>query len=206
MTYSQGLRFQAKVQDRIRQQGEVSHIIGCEHQAVLTKGRSLHGREFRLSALFKDFEIIEADRGGELALHSPGQLIIYPIINLKFMKWSVRDYICVLHKVTKKWLKQEGVMADVGPQPGLWTQKGKIAFLGIRIQNGISTHGIAINIHNDLKYYESFVACGVKNAPVDRLVTDQSLEILFQKWLQTFLDSHANILCSTEEITPSVIR
>lgn len=97
-------------------------------------------------------------------------------------------------------------MADVGPQPGLWTQKGKIAFLGIRIQNGISTHGIAINIHNDLKYYESFVACGVKNAPVDRLVTDQSLEILFQKWLQTFLDSHANILCSTEEITPSVIR
>jgi lipoate-protein ligase B len=203
ISYSEGLRLQEKAIQSLKQDRQPFRILGCEHLPVLTKGRRLHGKPDVDLSLPAEFEILEADRGGELALHTPGQLMIYPIVNLRQMHWSVKDYICVLHKVTKLWLEHEGVKSDTGSQSGLWTEKGKIAFLGIRVQNGISSHGLAINVHNKLSYYRSFVACGVKNAPVDHLNTDQSLEELFSKWVQIFRDNHDKILCSSDSTRPS---
>lgn len=206
IAYHKGLALQQTALDLVKQGSHLQYLIGCEHEPVLTRGRRLHGSSVATPGLPKDFSVVDVDRGGELALHTPGQLVIYPVLNLKTYKLSVRDYICRLHTVTKHWLKSYGVIAVEGDQSGLWTTKGKIAFIGIRVQQGIVSHGIAINIRNDLSYYQGFTACGVINSPVDRLVSDESMASLFFKWCQTFRESHESTLCSTAVKAPSEIR
>jgi len=197
ISYEKGLNIQQEAIKKVRANLASGYLLGCEHEPVLTRGRRLHGQCLvRPKGFDESVKIMDADRGGELALHTPGQLVIYPILNLKHFGWSVTQYIWVLHKVTQLWLKKFGVEAVTGDQSGLWTSSGKIVFIGIRVQHGVSSHGIAINVHNDLSYYRTFPACGIENASVDRVNSTDSLDKLFQSWVQTFRDSHETIFCS----------
>jgi lipoate-protein ligase B len=197
ISYEKGLSVQQEAIQKVRAQLSNGYLLGCEHEPVLTRGRRLHGQNVVPPMGFDpSIKIVDADRGGELALHTPGQLVIYPVFDLKYFGWSVSEYICVLHRVTQLWLKRLGIKAVTGEQSGLWTSSGKIVFIGIRVQHGITSHGLAINVQNDLSYYQNFVACGIQNASVDRVHSEETLESLFQIWTQTFRDNHETILCS----------
>jgi lipoate-protein ligase B len=220
ISYEEGVILQQEVLKIVKSHPSHIGVLGGEHLCVLTRGRRLHeGKESTQQQSpeqqdqtprkasqgicilgDKEVPVYDADRGGELALHTPGQLMIYPLLNLKKFQFSVRSYIHFLHDVTQLWLASYGVESFLGSQSGLWTSQGKIMFLGLRVQQGLVSHGLAINVHNDLSYYEHFIACGKNQALVHRLVTEKSLKELFDSWVFYFqqgLNTHLKNLEQT---------
>lgn len=183
LPYEQALIQQESSYQRVLTQDSIGHIIGCEHPGVFTAGRRLHNQVLPADLPFPVYKI---ERGGELALHNPGQLVIYPIVNFKKMGLSTRGWVDFLQTVTQQSLANLNLITQKGEAAGLWSAQGKVMFMGLRIKGDISLHGLAINVHNDLSYYKSFVSCGTSQAKVDQLKTTLSLEQIFQVWVNQF--------------------
>ena len=127
-------------------------------------------------------------RGGEATLHGPGQLVIYPIVNLRILNKKPRDFIKDLERITYRFLKHYGIETkSSGSHSGLFTQKGKIAFFGIHISEGISQHGLAINVKNDLELFHTIRSCGSTYQTHDRMSDHVGhhlpLKSLCEKWV-----------------------
>lgn len=182
--YAQALQEQQLSYQKVIDLKLLGHVIGCEHPCVVTAGKRYQDPSRQIESLFPVYKI---ERGGELALHTPGQLVIYPIVNFKKLGLSTRDWVYFLQTVTQQTLAELGLPTHKGEAAGLWSTQGKVMFMGLRIKGEVSLHGLAINIHNDLSYYDQFVACGVTQAKVDRLQTHQTLEQVFQCWTRHFL-------------------
>lgn len=136
----------------------------------------------------KNIPIISIKRGGQATLHSPGQLVLYPIANIKENKFRVKDFIHFIEQVTYKVFEQLGVSTHKEEgQAGLFTNKGKIAFFGIHITDGISQHGLAINVNNDLSLFDLIRSCGVSHRAHDKLSNYCKIAIqeIFSLWLKT---------------------
>lgn len=128
-------------------------------------------------------------RGGEATLHSPGQLVIYPVIPLSLFSLKVKDYIVRIENISKKALLQIGVSTEKKEQnAGLFTFKGKIAFFGVHISQGISQHGLSINVNNHLYLFSAIKSCGMAQRSHDSL-SKRGIKInereLFDLWTNT---------------------
>ena len=136
----------------------------------------------------KKIEIIDIKRGGQATLHSPGQLVIYPIMDLLQWKIRPRDFLVLLEKITQDTLKQYNILAEKQENSaGLFTGKGKIAFFGIHISRGVSQHGLAINVQNDLKLFDLIRSCGVSHRPHDSFQNyglPPALKEIFLRWCE----------------------
>ena len=134
----------------------------------------------------KKVSLISLKRGGKATLHAPGQLVIYPVIHLASFKWQIKDFILLLESITKEFLLDLGIVSERKEKySGLSTSRGKIAFFGIHVSDGVSQHGLSINVNNDLELFHSIKSCGVKDRPHDRLKDHQtsfSTKELFEKW------------------------
>ncbi|MCB9027402.1 MAG: lipoyl(octanoyl) transferase LipB [Bdellovibrionaceae bacterium] len=169
-------------------------VLGCEHPAVVTLGRRCEGdAELRSSPAeieSQGIQLVKTQRGGHATLHSPGQLIIYPIISLKEIKLGVKDYMHMLMAVTSDVLAKRGVnTAFVTKTPGLYTDKGKIAFFGIRVQGGVSSHGVSINVSNNLELFKNIRSCGKDSENFDSLISrdvNAQCQELFIEWFAEF--------------------
>jgi len=146
----------------------------CFHcPTVITLG--LRGSEEDLLLPKSEYEkrnipMISIKRGGQATLHSPGQLVLYPIANIKHNKFKVKDFVHFIEQTTKQTLEQLGVPVHKEEgQAGLFTTKGKIAFFGIHVTEGISQHGLAINVSNDLNLFDLIRSCGVSHRTHDKL-------------------------------------
>ena len=132
---------------------------------------------------------LKLKRGGEATLHAPGQLIIYPVLSLLHLDLKVKDFISVLEEITKALLKDFGIETKKeGKYAGLYTERGKICFFGIHISEGISQHGVSINVNNDLSLFQSIKSCGEQNRKHDSLSLYPSFSLnkeeLFYKWYE----------------------
>jgi lipoyl(octanoyl) transferase len=165
-------------------------VIGLEHPSVLTLG-------YRASELgevlpLNNIPVVKIERGGLATIHSEGQLVIYPIVHLKALKLGVRTYVEILLESTREMLSLLGIVTLEPAQKavGLYTEKGKIAFCGIQVKEGVSFHGISINVSNDLKLFSSIVACGIKSQKLDKISNHspetENLKDLFSLWSQCF--------------------
>jgi lipoyl(octanoyl) transferase len=179
-------------------------VLFCEHPLVLTAGISTKPGEkieAQRQAAQLGAEFYQTDRGGKLAIHGPGQLMIYPLVCLKD-PLQVRQWVGLLLEATKASLKRliPDIQATQKPD-GLYTPKGKLCFAGIRVHRikgddrsiGFSTHGLALNLYNELQVYQHFTACGVKNRPVDSLWqekpenTTSEIQKFIEVWLFEFV-------------------
>lgn len=164
------------------------HVLGFELEPVVTLGSR---GSFEQDLLWPEskwkeqgFVIEQAERGGQATLHNPGQLVIFPIINIREI--GVKNFVRLLAAATQNFLRENGCEAGWDEcKPGLYTKAGKVVSMGIRIRQGISSHGIAINVHNDLLPFQGIRVCGGE-AAVDRLRTDAPLSELFLSWNQAF--------------------
>lgn len=174
---------------------QVGRILGLEHSAVITLGlrstfeNDLVSDEEQIAK--QGIEIFRTDRGGETTLHSPGQLVIYPIIPLRVWGLGVREYVEALREITRLTLQRLGIRTvnKSDSEPGLYTDGGKIAFFGIRIQQGITSHGVSINIRNDLNLFSNIVSCGVHREKFDSFINhdiNASPSEVFQMWTEEF--------------------
>lgn len=153
--------FQQELQSRRSKHLIRDTLIFLAHSPIYTTGRRVN-RDHILSEL--SAPLIETDRGGLITYHGPGQLMGYPIIDLKRLNLGPRRYVSALEAALINTLIEYGIEAfRYEKLTGVWTTKGKIAAIGIKIANGITTHGFALNIDTNLDAYTPIIACGIEN-------------------------------------------
>jgi lipoyl(octanoyl) transferase len=160
----------------MRQRDDIPDVLlFVEHPPTYTLGRSgkrdhlLIGDE-ALTALDADF--IETDRGGDITFHGPGQIVGYPILDLRRWVADVHAYLRALEEVVIVALRQFGI--ESGREPGLtgvWHPEGKIAAIGVRVSRWVTSHGFALNVTTDLEYFRRIVPCGIVGRGVSSMAS-----------------------------------
>jgi lipoyl(octanoyl) transferase len=178
--YSAALQLQQQVHEEVLAEGNDTLIL-CEHTHVFTFGKSADRNNLIVSPEFLikiEAEVYETDRGGDITYHGPGQLVGYPIINLRKHGIGVKKYVSTLEQSIINALATFEILAyQIEGLTGIWVgQEGserKIGAIGIRIRNGVSMHGFALNVNTDLSYFQHIVPCGI----TDKNVTSIHQEI-----------------------------
>ncbi len=139
---------------------------GLEHDLVYTKGVSTSPKHI----LNKNIQTISSRRGGSITVHNPGQLVFYSVVPLALVKGGLDMYLRHLESSIIETLWDYKIYAFINPPySGVWTRKGKIAFVGLAMRSGVIYHGIAVNLINSLKDYDPIHSCGIE-LPVCRLL------------------------------------
>ncbi len=129
-----------------------------EHPPVFTLGMNADPAHVLAAG---DIPVVRIDRGGQVTYHGPGQLMIYPLIDLRRAGLGVRDLVTALEQASIELLGSLGVPASVRTgAPGVYTADGKIASIGIRVRRGASYHGLALNVDMDLSPFDRINPCG----------------------------------------------
>lgn len=162
-----------------------------EHPPVFTLGR--HADESNLLNP-GDIPVRRIDRGGDVTWHGPGQLIAYPILSLRERRIGVRGHVEALERAIVATAADFGVTAAPREKcVGVWTAKGKLASIGIRVAGGVTMHGAALNVSPDLASFARINPCGVKAAPVTSLALESgrtpSLDDAAEKFVSRFAES-----------------
>jgi lipoyl(octanoyl) transferase len=174
--YRDALELQSQIRER-RQAGELPDtLLLLEHPPVYTRGRRSRPEELSLGEAFyheQGIEVIPTDRGGRVTYHGPGQLVGYPIM-------GAPDVVAHLRRIEDAIvaaLAAEGIGAHSRPQDGpdftgVWVQGRKIASLGVHVSRGISTHGFAVNVVNDLEPFSWVLACGLPDVTMTSIAME----------------------------------
>ena len=174
--YAEGLRLQRELHAAWCA-GEIGDtILFVEHPPVYTLGRSSetgHLLWSRETLKARGIELAEADRGGDITFHGPGQIVAYPIVDLVARGLGVRDYIFRLEQAVIETLAAFGQTAGRDPRNrGVWVGNAKICAIGIRVSRHVTMHGLALNVNTDLSYFAGIVPCGLPDAGVTSLAEE----------------------------------
>ncbi|GAA2131067.1 lipoyl(octanoyl) transferase [Arthrobacter sp. TE12231] len=177
--YTRGWEIQRELHEKVLAGTAPSTVLLLEHSAVYTAGKRTEDHE----RPFDGTPVVAVDRGGKLTWHGPGQLVGYPIIKLK-NKAGIRDYVERLEAVIIAVLADYGIEAvRIKGRAGVWIEqdaKGpdrKIAAIGIRVSEGVTMHGFAINCNNDLAPYGQIIACGITDAGVTTIAQETGRDV-----------------------------
>jgi lipoyl(octanoyl) transferase len=209
-----------------RQREEVPDVLLLlEHPPVYTRGRRSSPEELPMGAEWYErqgIEVRETDRGGRVTYHGPGQLVAYPIVSLRPYGDDVHEYVRRLERVMIEALGEHGV--EAGPIEGLtgvWTKTTgrraeiprmageigpstpgarKIGSIGVHVSRGVTTHGLAVNVDNDLQPFEWIVPCGIEGVAM----TSLARELGSEQGLGAFADTLAARFGAVYERTPTV--
>jgi lipoyl(octanoyl) transferase len=168
------------LQERVRAARQADLIpdvlLTLEHWPVYTRGRRSGVGELPMGEdwyRMQGIEIVDTDRGGKVTYHGPGQLVGYPIVRID----DVVEYLRTLERALVAALDEEGVSArarpDEGPDyTGVWVSERKIASIGVHVSRGVTTHGFAVNVENDLQPFEWVVPCGLQGVRMTSLIRE----------------------------------
>ena len=159
--YKSVLSLQKKLQKQ-RITGDVQDtLILVEHEPVYTLGKNAN-RHHLLQSRDKSVEIYNIERGGDVTFHGPGQLVGYPILDLRNYKKSVSWYMRTLEELTIRVLKEFDIKGSrIKGLTGVWVENKKIAAQGVRISRWVTMHGFSINVCPQLSYYDGIIPCGI---------------------------------------------
>jgi lipoyl(octanoyl) transferase len=160
--YEDGVRLQSTLRQR-RQTGELPDLLlVLEHPPVYTRGKRSEPGDLPMGEDWyraRGIEVCDTDRGGRVTYHGPGQLVAYPIVAVE----RVADFVRTMEGAIVSALADEGVVAEARDTPftGVWAGDAKIASIGVRLSGGVTTHGLAVNVDNELQPFEWIVPCGI---------------------------------------------
>lgn len=138
-----------------------------QHPPVFTQGQAGKPEHLLMPG---EIPVVETDRGGQVTYHGPGQLVLYPLIDVKRARLGVRDLVSALEDSVVDALGEHGIEASARPDaPGVYVGERKIASLGLRIRRGASFHGIAVNLEVDLTPFSFINPCGYAGLEMTRL-------------------------------------
>ncbi len=181
--YGSGLELQISRLAQRKSNFITDSLLLLEHTHVITLGRradDTHLVTDRLKLIADGVEIHETDRGGEATYHGPGQLVGYPIIDVRVAKLGPVSYVRMLEKSIIETLGEYNIDAHlVDGETGVWVggvpneirdpghnpQGRKIAAIGVRISSGVTMHGFALNVSTDLTYFQHIIPCGMPDLP-----------------------------------------
>ena len=169
LAYAEALAVQHLIADDLKQNRSEDHLLFVEHPHVITIGRNGKGEnvlapEYTLSRA--GIELHTSDRGGDVTYHGPGQIVGYPILDLRNWKRDVGAYVRSIEQVLIDTLEEFGIGARRIPKlTGVWVNDqgadAKIAAIGIHLSRWVSTHGWALNVTTDLRCFQYIVPCGL---------------------------------------------
>lgn len=164
LEYAAGLGLQERIAAAV-ESGAPDSLLLVEHPPVVTLGRGTMREHLLVSATElrrRGIAVAETDRGGDVTYHGPGQIVGYPIVDLRRRGVSVRGFLRLLEGVLIDALGACGVEARRrSGLTGVWTSSGKVAAIGISVRRGVTRHGFALNVDADLAPFELIVPCGL---------------------------------------------
>ncbi len=186
--YLEGLALQRAIHQSVVSHERPDTIIFLEHESVYTAGKRTLPHERPPG----NIEVIDVDRGGKITWHGPGQLIGYPIVHL-VKPLDVVNYVRLLEEVLIDVVGDYGIDAQRVPgRSGVWIvnakSTAKLAAIGVRVADGVTMHGFALNCSNSLDAYDHIVACGIADAGV------------------TTLSKQLGVVVTPEQVMPAVQR
>jgi lipoate-protein ligase B len=169
VVYERALAMQHRAADALRDGGGETFIL-LEHPPVYTlgvRGRSEHVLASESALRARGADVVRTDRGGDVTFHGPGQIVGYPILDLRRRGIGPATYVRMLEHVLIETLAQFNISATrVAGRPGVWTRGAKVAAIGVRVSRGVTTHGFALNVNTDLSYFNDIIPCGIADASV----------------------------------------
>jgi lipoate-protein ligase B len=172
---------------RARITGELTQdlLLLVEHPPVVTLGRSAKEKHLivpRTALAVRGVEVHEVERGGDVTFHGPGQLVGYPIIDLRRHKQDLHWYLRRVEDALIRGIAQYGISGERNPTfTGVWTSGRKIASIGVHARDWVTWHGFALNVTTDLSYFDLIVPCGIQSVTmtsIEREVADQTVPSL----------------------------
>jgi lipoyl(octanoyl) transferase len=208
LDYSSALALQQQVCE-LRKQGHIGDVLLLvEHPPVLTLGRNAHREHVVASVQLlagRGISLFETNRGGDVTYHGPGQLVGYPILDLRGFAppLGIVEYLRRLEEVLIRSCADFGVLTERIPgRAGVWTMPGgsvaekKIAALGVHVSRGVTSHGFALNVSTDLRDFDLIVPCGIRDRGVTSLEAEVDAEV----------DAASTRVPTLDEVSNSVAR
>lgn len=173
-----------------RHQGTPDELWLLEHWPTYTQGQA--GRPEHIFNP-QDIPIIQSDRGGQVTYHAPGQLIAYVLIDLRRRHLGIRSLVCTLEKILIKVLNDFTIIGQIRRQaPGVYVEDKKIASIGLRVKNGCTYHGIALNVAMDLTPFTGINPCGYAQLEMTQIkdfLPEISMDTVRQSFIHHFLQT-----------------
>jgi|Deesub1362B_J571_1020462.scaffolds.fasta_scaffold02256_9 lipoate-protein ligase B len=168
--YGQAWKLQKRLQEA-RITGEIPHVLLLlQHPHTITIGKSGTPKHLRVQEAWlrnQGVELFETDRGGDITYHGPGQLVGYPILDLREIRRDINWYLRQLEEAIIRTLAEYGIKAGrTEGLTGVWVGDAKIAAIGIRIRQWVTMHGFALNVRTDLRFFGYIVPCGIPDKGV----------------------------------------
>jgi lipoate-protein ligase B len=184
--YLAALAIQERILAHKQREASPDMLLFVEHPHVYTLGRS--GQEVNVLAA-QEVPVIRTSRGGDVTYHGPGQMVVYPIIDLRSkLRKEVHRYLRNLETSAIRTLNDFGLDGRRRPPyTGIWIDNKKIAAIGIAVRRGITFHGLALNVNTDLSYFERIIPCGLSWAEVTSMARELGQEQSAERVRDRFL-------------------
>lgn len=209
VAYDEALVAQRWLRDA-REDGSIPDVLLLlEHPPTYTRGRRSTPEELPMAAEWYEMQgiaIHDTDRGGRVTYHGPGQLVAYPIVDLGAYGDDVHEYVRRLEQVAISALGEHGVAAQtIEGLTGVWTEgeppasaagakeARKIGSIGVHVSRGITTHGLSVNVSNDLQPFEWVVPCGIEGCQVSSLNRELGAEQELASFADTVAERYAKV-------------
>ena len=195
--YPAALELQRDLHHRVAVGDLPALLLLLQHPHAYTLGRRGSERDILVSeTTLRELgaDVYHSDRGGEATYHGPGQLVGYPILDLRAAGLGPLAYVRALERVIISTLAELGIHATAEDRPtGVWVGDAKIAAIGVRVSRGVTMHGFALNVDPDLSYFNHIIPCGMPDASVTS-IAEQGLEIDVPAVRDNLTTHFANIL------------
>ena len=198
MSYNSAWDIQKEYHKKVVSGKEPDTLIIVEHEPVYTLGKSANDNHLLQSAS-EEIQVFRIERGGDITFHGPGQIVVYPILDLNRFVKSVSWYMRTLEKIIIDTLSDFEIKAVLKDGlTGVWVGDEKIGAQGVRISRWVTMHGLALNVNTDLRYFDGIIPCGIFDYGVTSMEKLMGRKQDINKVKNTIIKYFNNILSDDE--------
>lgn len=196
--------FNRNIDLKLQNQTTQHYLILCQHEPVFTLGKSGKRENILVSDDEMNAEFYHVNRGGDVTFHGPGQLVVYPILDLENLHIGLAEYIFKIEETIIELLKEFGLKGErIEGAAGIWLRgvvDRKICAIGVKASRNVTMHGLALNINTDLSYFNKIVACGLEGKETTSLNKELNKEISMTNMIEIFIQKFCRVFSMEREV------